>query len=286
MDFFKICLTLLALKVSMTVYADDFATARQKINETTPNINYDTFCREKNAGKDKVACRIKDVPTIGFLVCKTPKFVEEEEEVICSAVIQTEVENIKTVSSANIKTVTISTAPPIDGVKCGEDQSLNCSGFLEEWITSETGRFKQVRDHIVNNTVTKLIKEVKNFTTTSGLSTTAADLKKIKNYMMIDPSENKYRQICDLQGFFLLKGGFLVADVPAIQNTSINDSCWLGEPTTQQVLDALNKMISEFSPSLAQSNGSISRSGLNFKAYLLLFNSHFVTLIVASHVLT
>ena len=281
MELFKIYFTLLALKVSMMVYADDFAIARQKINAAKPNINYNTFCREKNAGEDKVACRIKDVPTIGFLVCKTPTF----EEMICSEVIKTEVENIKTVRSANIKTVTIST-PPIDGVKCGEDPSLNCSGFLEEWITSETGRFKQVRDHIVDNTVAKLIKDVKSFTTTTGLSTTAAGLKKIKNYMMIDPSENKYRQICDLQGFFLLKGGFLVADVPAIQNTSINDSCWLGEPTTQQVLDALNKMISEFSPSLAQSNGSISRSGLNFKAYLVLFGSHFVTLIVASYVLT
>ncbi|CAH3160503.1 unnamed protein product [Porites evermanni] len=280
MELFKIYFSLLALQVSMIVYADDFATARQKINQAKPNISYDTFCLEKKSGEDKVACRIKDVPTIGFLVCKTPKV----EEVNCSVVIKTEVENIKTVSSANIKTVTIST-PPIDGVKCGEDQSLTCSGFLEEWITSETGRFKQVRDHIDNNTVANLINDVKNFTTTTGLSATAADLKKIKNYMMIDPNKNKYRQICDLQGFFLIKGGFLVADVPAIENVSISDPCWPGEPTTQKVLDALNEMISEFSPSLAPSNGSISRSGLNFNAYLL-FGSHFVTVIVASYVLT
>ena len=265
----------------MIVYADDFATARQKINETKPNINYDTFCGEKKSGEDKVACRIKDVPTIGFLVCKTPKV----EEVICSEVIKTEVENIKTVRSANIKTVTIST-PRIDGVKCGEDQSLNCSGFLEEWITSETGRFKQVRDHIDGNTVANLINDVKNFTTTTGLSTTAADLKKIKNYMMIDPNKNKYRQICDLQGFFLVKGGFLVADVPAIENVSISDPCWTDETTTKQVLDALNEMISKFSPTSTKSNGSISRSGLNFNAYPLLFGSHLVTVIVASYVLT
>lgn len=263
----------------MIVYADDFATARQKINEAKPNINYDTFCREKKSGEDKVACRIKDVPTIGFLVCKTPIV----EEVICSKVIKTEVENIKTVSSANITTVTISTHR-IDGVKCGEDQSLNCSGFLEEWITNETGRFEQVRDHIDGNTVANLINDVKSFTTTTGLSTTAADLKKIKNYMMVDPDKNKYRQICDLQGFFLVKGGFLVADVPAIQNISISDPCWSDEPTTKNVLDALNEMISEFS--LAQSNGSISRSGLNFNAYLFLFGSHFVAVIVASYVLT
>ena len=279
MELFKIYFSLLALKVSMIVYADNFATARQKINEAKPNINYDTFCREKKSGEDKVACRIKDVPTIGFLVCKTPVV----EEVICSKVIKTEVENIKTVSSANITTVTISTHR-IDGVKCGEDQSLNCSGFLEEWITNETGRFEQVRDHIDGNTVANLINDVKSFTTTTGLSTRAADLKKIKNYMMVDPDKNKYRQICDLQGFFLVKGGFLVADVPAIENISISDPCWSDEPTTKNVLDALNEMISEFS--LAQSNGSISRSGLNFNAYLLLFGSHFVAVIVASYVLT
>ena len=171
-------------------------------------------------------------------------------------------------------------------MKCGKDQSLTCSGFLEEWITSETGRFKQVRDHIDNNTVADLINDVKNFTTTTGLSTTAADLKKIKNYMMIDPNKNKYRQICDLQGFFLVKGGFLVADVPAIENVSISDPCWTGEPTTKKVLDTLKEMISEFSPSSTKSNGSISRSGLNFNAYLLLFGSHLVTVIVASYVLT
>ena len=106
--------------------------------------------------------------------------------------------------------------------------------------------------------------------------------------MMIDPNKNKYRQICDLQGFFLIKGGFLVADVPAIENVSISDPCWPGEPTTKKVLDALNEMISEFGrhSSLAQSNRSIGRSGLNFNAYLLLFGSHFVTVIVASYVLT
>lgn len=144
----------------------------------------------------------------------------------------------------------------------------------------------QCRDHIDSKTVAKLINDVKSFTNTTGLSTTAADLNKIKNYMMIDPAKNKYRQICDLQGFFLVKGGFLVADVPAIENISFSNPCWPGEPTTQKVLDALNEMISEFSPSLAPSNGGISRSGLNFNAYLLLFGSHFVTVIVASYVLT
>ena len=55
MELFKIYFSLLALQVSMIVYADDFATALQKINEAKPNINYDTFCLEKKSGEDKVA---------------------------------------------------------------------------------------------------------------------------------------------------------------------------------------------------------------------------------------
>ena len=44
MELFKIYFSLLTLKVSMIVYADDFATARQKINETKPNINSPYAC--------------------------------------------------------------------------------------------------------------------------------------------------------------------------------------------------------------------------------------------------
>ena len=63
----------------------------------------------------------------------------------------------------------------------------------------------------------------------------------------------KYRQICDLQGFFLLNGGFLVIDVHDIrQNLGPLDKCWedpaadYPEPTTQEVLTALEDMISAF----------------------------------------
>ena len=259
--------------------ADDFATAREKINKAKPNISYSTFCVERKAGEDKIACRIKDVPSVGFLVCKTPVL----EEVNCNVVISTEVSNIQKVSTGNVKTVEIS-PPPIDSVKCGEDASLNCSGFLEKWVAPDVGRFKQVRDHIDNKTVPQLISDVKNFTSKPGLSTTAADLTKIKNYMMLDPAQKKYRQICDLQGFFLVNGGFLVNDVPAIETTTIDGNCWDGEPTTQQVLDALNQMIKAFSSSFQSTSGGINHSGHNVNTMILLTGFHMFFIIIVGRI--
>lgn len=64
------------------------------------------------------------------------------------------------------------------------------------------------------------------------------------------PATEKFRQICDLQGFFLINGGFfLVADVPYMgQKLGVNEKCWEepsdAEPTAQEVLTALNTIIS------------------------------------------
>ena len=138
--------------------------------------------------------------------------------------------------------------PIISGVKCGDDPSLDCSGFLAEWIAPEKGQFKRVSDHIVGNKVQKMTADVKKFTT-SGLTNTAADLISVKNYMILNATENKYRQICDLQGFFVVKGGFLVMGISDIRNRGINEGCWPGDPTTQQVLDAWNEMIIAFNKS-------------------------------------
>lgn len=252
--------------------ADDFADAREKINQAKPNINYDTFCAEMNAGEDKIACQVKDVPTVGFLVCKKP----ELEDTNCSTVINNEVTNIEKVKEGGIKTVTIS-PPPIDRVKCGNDSSMNCSGFLEKWLAKDEARFEQVRDHISNNTTGKLIDDVKSFTSEAGLSTTAADLSKIKAYMTVNVTENKYRQVCDLQGFFLVQGGFLVADVPEIlEETTIDGICWDGEPSTKDVLDALDKMISAFGLGNGDNqNGATNRSpGPDFNVNIFLTGLH------------
>ena len=249
--------------------ADDFADARKKIDQAKPNIDYNTFCAEMNSGEDKIACRVKDVPTVGFLVCKKSELGEKN----CSTIINEEVTNIEKVQKeGGIKTVTIS-PPPIDGVKCGSDSSIECSGFLEKWLAKGKAIFKQVRDHISSNTTGKVIADVKNFTSAAGLSKTTADLSKIKAYMTVNPTKNEYRQICDLQGFFLATGGFLVADVPEVrEETTIDGECWDGEPTTKEVLDALDQMISAFSLGNGNDgNGTTNRSsGPNFNINILL----------------
>ncbi|XP_067033783.1 uncharacterized protein [Acropora muricata] len=242
--YFAVVALILTTFATMAL-ADDFADARTKIDQAKPNIHYNTFCAEMNSGEDKIACRIKDVPTVGFLVCKEPNLGEKN----CSTVINEEVTNIEKVQREGaIKTVMIS-PPPIDGVKCGNDSSIQCSGFLEKWLAKDKAKFEQVRDHISDNTTEKLITDVKNFTSQAGLSSTATDLSKIKTYMTVDKTRNKYRQICDLQGFFLATGGFLVADVPdVLEDTTIDGKCYDGEPTTEDVLDALDRMISAFNP--------------------------------------
>ena len=265
--YFALVALMLSTFATMAI-ADDFADARAKIDQAKPNFDYNTFCAEMNSGEDKIACRIKDVPTVGFLVCKEPELGIKN----CSTVIEEEATNIEKVQNeGGINTVTIS-LPQIDGVKCGNDSSINCSGFLEKWLTKDEAKFEQVRDHISDNTIEKLIADVKSFTSQAGLSTTAADLSKIKTYMNVNPTMNKYRQICDLQGFFLAAGGFLVADVPdVLEETTIDGKCYEGEPTTKEVLNALDQMISAFNPGNGTNdNGATNRSsGPDFNISIL-----------------
>ena len=265
--YFALVALMLPTFATMAI-ADDFADARAKIDQAKPNIDYNTFCAEMNSGEDKIACRIKDVPTVGFLVCKEPELGIKN----CSTVIEEEATNIEKVrNEGSINTVTIS-LPQIDGVKCGNDSSINCSGFLEKWLTKDEAKFEQVRDHISDNTIEKLIADVKSFTSQAGLSTTAANLSKIKTYMNVNPTMNKYRQICDLQGFFLAAGGFLVADVPdVLEETTIDGKCYEGEPTTKEVLNALDQMISAFNPGNGTNdNGATNRSsGPDFNISIL-----------------
>ena len=92
--------------------------------------------------------------------------------------------------------------------------------------------------------VDQLIATVKQITTPQGLPTTIADLTKIVAFMQPGLENGNYKQICDLQGFFLKNGGFLVADTPdIIQNIAKDGICWNGEPTTELVLTVLNRMI-------------------------------------------
>ena len=117
------------------------------------SISYDTFCVTISSGQDKIACRIKNVPSVGFLVCKMPVYTEEEEDIPCKEIIDTEMKNIlKLQSEYNLKTVEVYNKI-IPNVKCGNQSDVTCSGFLECWIDKKEGKFKQIRDHIVEGNI-------------------------------------------------------------------------------------------------------------------------------------
>ena len=245
MEMYKVCFAVVVATLavfSSVAYADDFANAYNKIEKAKPNINYNSFCKEiAGGGEEKLACRINGITSIGFLVCKK---VKPDGVASCLEVIENEVRNLVTIMQAGINTVDLSPNPNkriITGVKCGEEKSFECSGFLEKWVSRDIGEFQHIRDSIVANKVGQLIAEVITYTT-GDLKSTARDLVKIREYML----KGKYFQVCDLQGFFLKKGGFKVNDVPSIEQIGLKERCFDGEPTTEEVLDALQQMVDAF----------------------------------------
>ena len=245
MEMYKVCFALVATTLavfSSVAYADDFTNAYNKIERAKHNINYNSFCKEiARGGEEKLGCRIDGITSIGFLVCKKMK---PDGVTPCLEVIENEVRNLVTIMQAGINTVDLSPKPNqriITGVKCGEEKSGQCSGFLEKWVSRDIGEFQHIRDSIVANKVGQLIADVITYTT-GDLKSTARDLVKIRDYML----QGKYFQVCDLQGFFLKKGGFKVNDVPAIKQIGLNETCFDGEPTTEEVLKALDWMIDAF----------------------------------------
>ena len=230
--------------LSSVAYADDFTNAYNEIEKAKANINYHSFCKEiAGGGEEKLACRIKDVPDIGFLVCKG---LEPESGLPCLEVIEKEVENLVTLMQEDINTVDLSPFPKhrnITGEKCGEEESSECSGFLEKWVSNDIGEFQHIRDRIVAKKLDQLIREVTNYTT-GDLKSTARDLDEIRKYMR---KGDDFQQVCDLQGFFLKKGGFKVSDVPEIEkNIGLTGRCFDGEATTEEVLKALQQMVDAF----------------------------------------
>ena len=107
-------------------------------------------------------------------------------------------------------------SPQINDVLCGQNDSARCSGYLQRWVIGGfDGIFESIRDHIVDGTVEDLINEVNDFTNIN--TVTASSLVTIRNYMNVNPGQNVYRQICDLEGVFLQNGVFQVNDVEAIE---------------------------------------------------------------------
>lgn len=128
--------------------ACEFERAIAEIENQNGFINYDTFCSEKPSGEDKLACRIQNVPSVGFLVCKKPVY---DNITSCKNVIDNELKNLsKLQTTYDLKTVQFFDKI-IDDVNCASEQvnTPNCSGFLECWIDKSMGMFKHIREHIV-----------------------------------------------------------------------------------------------------------------------------------------
>ena len=78
---------------------------------------------------------IAAVPSVGFRVCQLSTFVEEGTIYPCIDVVNSRLSNLTHLEQAGVRTVRIS-PPRIDLVRCVDENSNACSGFLEEWITN------------------------------------------------------------------------------------------------------------------------------------------------------
>lgn len=228
--------------VSTSVAEPDFAKARKLINSLKPNINYDQFCLGRlNPGQSKSACRIAQMPSVVFLFCN-------DYGVFCKPqIVDPEIKNLQKLNDSGVRTVKFD-KEVIMGVKCAESSDLTCDGFLEGWIDKNVGQHHRLDGYFKSGTVKVLIKKVREqITTPDKRKKTANDLKKILEYMVAP--QRKYHLICDLQGFFLSAGGFLVNDPEGIkENVNLHQKCEIDkerEPTTKQVLDGLELLIQD-----------------------------------------
>jgi hypothetical protein len=154
MELSKLILAIVVLILSTCVIrgavkigvASDFQRAREEITKyAQDSIKYDdTLCGMVGEGEDKIACRLKNVPSVGFLVCQKP----EIDDALCRGIIENEVSNlVKLQVVYKIKTVEVDKLP-VHNVKCGKTDDVTCSGFLEEWIDDNKGKFAHIGDTI------------------------------------------------------------------------------------------------------------------------------------------
>jgi hypothetical protein len=213
------------------------------INNIKGNIRQYQFCTELHSGGDKYACRIKGSEKYGFLFCK------EYDNGKCKDIINREMQGFIKLQANQVKTVPFY-PNVITDVVCPDSKlkDTRCSGLLEEWVDNGIGKAFHLRVHIDNHEVEKKTSKMIQRTTKQGLSTTREDLEKIYGYMANQQpfNGNGFRCICDLQGFYLLDGGFLVSDTEGIkENLPIDGACDEDDPTTREFLQALEYMINK-----------------------------------------
>jgi hypothetical protein len=217
-------------------YADDFSQAIAKIDSIKPNIVYSSFCKSMPGGEDKIACQIKSIPTIALLVCKASTYGNKT----CKDIISEEIENLAAVKKSGLKTVDFKTNI-IEPLKCANEKSNECAGYLARWVSN--AQFTNIDDSIEAGQISELATEIRSYTATErNLATTRSDIKKIAQFMA--PESGKYSRICDLQGFYLHGGGFLINDVPTLEiKQSTKPDCWAEMPSYNNALKGINDLV-------------------------------------------
>ena len=134
-------------------------------------------------------------------------------------------------------------------LKCGAKGSkdVKCSGYLVRWIPVDEGMMVSIKSHIFKNTINRLVEDVRKFQTEEQARLkTGDDLEKIRTFMIPpDPSTDEYKRICDLQGFFMKTGGFVIADPEGVvPHTTLSYACYDSHayPTNQKVINGLEDM--------------------------------------------
>ena len=138
MEQCKIIVVLFALiSLSKAVVAEpNFQHALDLINDKKPDIDYDQFCVQKPEGEEHlIACRIKDEPTVGLIVCRAAIV----DGAACQDVVNIALKNHAKLrdSTPVVRTVEF-LEQPIDGLNCEENPAQTCSGFLEGWVVSQS----------------------------------------------------------------------------------------------------------------------------------------------------
>ena len=236
----RLCIVLLVVVMisSVSTTANLVDRILLHINNIKGNILDRSFCTELHSGGDKYACRIRNSEKYGFLFCK-----KHTGHAKCQDIIGKEMEGFYELTKKSIKTVSYY-PHVVTGVLCPDSGSKDCFGILEEWVDNAKGEAFHLRVYIDKNKVKEKTKEIIQRTKKEGLSTTRGDLEKIYGYIHNDGVN--FRCICDLQGFYLLDGGFLVGDTEGIkENLPVDGACDEGDPTTREFLEALAYMINQ-----------------------------------------
>ena len=229
----------------------DFKAALKMVNEAknqSGNINYTSFCSKTPQGSSKLGCQIKAMDDVGLLVCL--------EAVVCEAKLQSELSDLKTIRDANLKVLEYDDEI-IDKLKCGArgSKDVNCYGFLEKWIQDDDGKIRSLRSSIFsgNKSIEVLTDWVIQYQAgKAACLETSSDLKAIQKFMTpisMGRRDDGYNRICDLQGFFMKAGGFVISDPDGVlKNTTSSNTCHDKNvfPTTKKVIEGLKQMSDKF----------------------------------------